>query len=100
MAADFQNLYSNLCGEAKGGSFGSKFVTVCVSGNEQNQVEMKGYQVFPLSHNAFCIMVWAFSARFVKLLLQCYLAPAQNVCLYSTSDGSPLSHRSLTSVWL
>lgn len=45
MAADFQNLYSNLCSEAKGGSFGSKFVTVCVSGNEQNQVEMKGYQV-------------------------------------------------------
>ena len=55
MAADFQNLYSNLCGEAKGGSFGSKFVTVCVSGNDQNQVEMKGYQVFPLSHNAFCM---------------------------------------------
>ena len=45
MAADFQNLYSNLCSEAKGGTFGSKFVTVCVSGNEQNQVEMKGYQV-------------------------------------------------------
>ena len=49
MAADFQNLYSNLCSEAKGGTFGSKFVTVCVSGNEQNQVEMKGYQVLSLS---------------------------------------------------
>ena len=57
MAADFQNLYS---GEAKGGTFGSKFVTVCVSGNDQNQVEMKGYQVLSsrhhLVHNIVCLM--------------------------------------------
>ena len=33
-------------------------MTVCVSGNEQNQVEMKGYQVLPLSS--------PFSARFVN----------------------------------
>lgn len=45
MAADFQNLHSNPCREAKGGSFGSKFVTVCVSGDETNQVALKGYQV-------------------------------------------------------
>ena len=42
MVADF---HSNLCSEAKGGAFGSKFVTVCVSGNNQNQVDLKGYQV-------------------------------------------------------
>ena len=54
------NLYSNLCGEAKGGSFGSKFVTVCVSGNDQNQIVMKGYQVLSsrhhLVHNIVCLM--------------------------------------------
>ena len=49
MAADFQNLHSNLCSEAKGGAFGSKFVTVCVSGNDQNQVDLKGYQVLSWS---------------------------------------------------
>lgn len=49
MAADFQNLYSNLCSEAKGGTFGSKFVTVCVSGNEQNQVEIR-YSLFSRHH--------------------------------------------------
>ena len=46
MVADYQNLHSNLCSElAKGGAFGSKFVTVCVSGNDLNQVDLKGYQV-------------------------------------------------------
>ena len=80
MAADFQNLYSNLCGEAKGGSFGSKFVTVCVSGNDQNQVVMKGYQVLPLSRNAFCIMVWPL-AIFCTFLMQCNLARHENYCI-------------------
>ena len=61
MAADFQNLYSNLCSEAKGGTFGSKFVTVCVSGNEQNQVEMKGYQVLTL----YCIVCWSDHSPFL-----------------------------------
>ena len=54
MVADFQNLHSNLCSEAKGGAFGSKFVTVCVSGNDQNQVDLKGYQVLSWSIYTQC----------------------------------------------
>lgn len=45
MAAGFQNQYPNPCKAAKSGYFGSKFVTVCVSGNELKQVDLKGYQV-------------------------------------------------------
>eukprot|EP00731_Ephydatia_muelleri_P029459 Em0020g1103a len=45
MAADFQNQNPNPCNLAKKGYFGSKFVTVCVSGNESKQVDLQGYQV-------------------------------------------------------
>ena len=57
MAADFQNLHSNLCCEAKGGAFGSKFATVCVSSNDQNQVDLKGYQV--LLQPEICTQCWS-----------------------------------------
>ena len=46
-------------------------MTVCVSGNDQNQVEMKGYQVLPLSRNAFCIVVCTYCK-----LMQRNLVPA------------------------
>ena len=45
MAADFQNQFPNPCALSNSGYFGSKFVTVCVSGNETNQISLKGYQV-------------------------------------------------------
>ncbi|KAI6656894.1 Nuclear protein localization protein 4-like protein isoform X1 [Oopsacas minuta] len=45
MAANFQNKHPNLCKLASMGKFGSKFVTVCVEGNQDNEIEMRGYQV-------------------------------------------------------
>ncbi|XKL67144.1 hypothetical protein PGB90_010564 [Kerria lacca] len=45
MAGHFQNLHPNTCRFAPGGSFGSKFVTVCVTGDATNQVHMEGYSV-------------------------------------------------------
>ena len=45
MAAHFQMSNPNTCTQARDGTFGSKFVTVCVSGNESNQGDTKGYQV-------------------------------------------------------
>lgn len=45
MAAEFQNTHPSPCRVAKSGFFGSKFVTVCVSGNESKQVDLSGYQV-------------------------------------------------------
>lgn len=45
MAADLQNRYPNTCRLSKTGFFGSKFVTVCVSGNASNQIDLVGYQV-------------------------------------------------------
>lgn len=45
MAGYFQNRYPNLCRFSPNGLFGSKFVTVCVTGDDKNQVHMEGYQV-------------------------------------------------------
>ena len=45
MAAEFQMSHPNICSQASTGTFGSKFVTVCVSGNESNHPGTEGYQV-------------------------------------------------------
>lgn len=45
MAADFQNQFPNPCNLSRTGYFGSKFVTICVSGDEDKQISLKGYQV-------------------------------------------------------
>ncbi|XP_065900077.1 nuclear protein localization protein 4 homolog isoform X2 [Dysidea avara] len=45
MSAHFQNIHHNPCHLATNGSFGSKFVTVVVSGDENHQVHLRGYQV-------------------------------------------------------
>ena len=45
MAADFQNEVPNPCNLSRTGYFGTKFVTVCVSGDENHQISLKGYQV-------------------------------------------------------
>ncbi|KAK0173737.1 hypothetical protein PV328_006888 [Microctonus aethiopoides] len=45
MAGQFQNQHPNTCRFSPSGFFGSKFVTVCVTGDEKNQVHMEGYQV-------------------------------------------------------
>ncbi|EFX75107.1 hypothetical protein DAPPUDRAFT_306878 [Daphnia pulex] len=45
MAGNFQSLHPNPCRLSSDGYFGSKFVTVCVTGDSQNQVHMEGYQV-------------------------------------------------------
>ena len=55
MAADFQNSYPNSCSQSSKGYFGSKFVTVCISGNEFNQVDTTGYQV--INFNILIIMI-------------------------------------------
>lgn len=45
MAGHYQNVCPNACRLSPEGYFGSKSVTVCVTGNEDNQVHMEGYQV-------------------------------------------------------
>lgn len=45
MAADFQNQFPNACHFASDGHFGSKFVTVVVTGDSTNQIHFDGYQV-------------------------------------------------------
>ena len=45
MAGHFQSLHPNRCPMASNGYFGSKFVTICVTGHSQNQIHMEGYQV-------------------------------------------------------
>lgn len=45
MAGMFQNQHKNPCRFASNGFFGSKFATVCVTGDANNQVHMEGYQV-------------------------------------------------------
>ena len=46
MAADLQNSHPNPFNQSATGFFGSKFVTICVTGNEMNQVDTTGYQVY------------------------------------------------------
>ncbi|XP_060577563.1 nuclear protein localization protein 4 homolog [Ruditapes philippinarum] len=45
MAAQFQNKYPNPCKYSKDGHFGSKFVTVIVTGDQNGQIHFEGYQV-------------------------------------------------------
>ncbi|XP_066600186.1 nuclear protein localization protein 4 homolog [Prorops nasuta] len=45
MAGYFQNQHPNPCRFSPNNYFGSKFVTVCVTGDQKNQVHMEGYQV-------------------------------------------------------
>lgn len=45
MAGFFQNHHPNPCQLSPSGYFGSKFVTVCVTGDKNNQVHMEAYQV-------------------------------------------------------
>merc|ERR1711951_237173 len=44
-AGHYQNLYPNPCKHTEEGVFGSKFVTVCITGNKDCEVEMMAYQV-------------------------------------------------------
>lgn len=45
LAAHFQNENPNICKLSSNGRFGSKFVTVVVSGNEENHIHFDGWQV-------------------------------------------------------
>lgn len=45
LAGHLQNKYPNRCKYASNGLFGSKFVTVCVTGDDKKQVHMEGYAV-------------------------------------------------------
>lgn len=45
LAGYFQNKHPNVCKYASSGYFGSKFVTVCVTGDAKKQVHMEGYAV-------------------------------------------------------
>ena len=44
-AGRFQNEFPNPCQLSHDGYFGSKFGTVCVTGDKDNQIHMEGYQV-------------------------------------------------------
>ncbi|XP_061377196.1 nuclear protein localization protein 4 homolog [Danaus plexippus] len=44
-AGHFQNEHPNACRHASSGYFGSKFVTVCVTGDADNHIHLEGYQV-------------------------------------------------------
>nr|XP_034830337.1 nuclear protein localization protein 4 homolog [Maniola hyperantus] len=45
MAGHYQNQHPNACRHASSGYFGSKFFTVCVTGDSNNQIHLEGYQV-------------------------------------------------------
>ncbi|ESO96547.1 hypothetical protein LOTGIDRAFT_214584 [Lottia gigantea] len=45
MAGHFQNKFPNPCTWSSDGHFGSKFVTVIVTGDSKNQIHFEGYQV-------------------------------------------------------
>ncbi|XP_065065958.1 nuclear protein localization protein 4 homolog [Rhopilema esculentum] len=45
IAADFQTQNPNICKLSSNSKFGSKFVTVVVSGNEENHIHFDGWQV-------------------------------------------------------
>ncbi|CAG9803890.1 unnamed protein product [Chironomus riparius] len=45
LAGHFQNLHPNVCRQSSNGYLGSKFVTICVTGDKENQIHMEGYQV-------------------------------------------------------
>lgn len=45
MAGHFQNQHPNVCKLSPDGYFGSKFVTICFTGDANNHVHMEGYQV-------------------------------------------------------
>ncbi|KAL3274283.1 hypothetical protein HHI36_015688 [Cryptolaemus montrouzieri] len=53
MAGYYQNKYPNPCKYSSAGFFGSKFATVCVTGDKNNQVIMEGYQV---SHQCMALV--------------------------------------------
>ncbi len=45
MAGYFQNIYKNICKFSSDNYFGSKFVTVVITGDSNNQIHFEGYQV-------------------------------------------------------
>ncbi|XP_055602977.1 nuclear protein localization protein 4 homolog isoform X2 [Uranotaenia lowii] len=45
LAGHLQNKYPNRCKYSSNGYFGSKFITVCVTGDDKKQVHMEGYAV-------------------------------------------------------
>lgn len=44
-AGYYQNKYPNICQLSSDGYFGSKFGTICVTGDKDNTIHMEGYQV-------------------------------------------------------
>ena len=45
IAGKFQAKHPNPCKYSSQGKFGSKFVTVCVTGNDEHQIHLEGFQV-------------------------------------------------------
>lgn len=58
-AADFQNKYPNICRWSSDGVFGSKFVTVVVTGDKENQIHFEGYQVCHQISHSLCVSLLA-----------------------------------------
>ncbi|XP_058454688.1 nuclear protein localization protein 4 homolog isoform X2 [Malaya genurostris] len=69
LAGHLQNKYPNRCKYASNGYFGSKFTTVCVTGDDKKQVHMEGYAV-----SAQC------------------MALVRDNCLIPTKDASELGY--------
>ncbi len=88
MAAHFQNKHSNPCKLSKTGKFGSKFITVCVSGDESNQIHLKGYQVSVGC--VWCVCVWCCHVT-LQVSNQC-MALVRDDCLLPTLDAPELGY--------
>ena len=67
--------------------FGSKFVTVCVTGNKDNDIQMEGYQVRPLSP----VMIVTRNYNDVQVSNQC-MALVRDEILVPTKDAPELAY--------
>ena len=86
LAADLQNKHPNPCKHASSAFFGSKFTTLCVSGNEQHEVEIHGYQVYTPT-----VVGVACSNYSIQVSNQC-MALVRDDCLVPTLDAKELGY--------
>lgn len=84
MAGDLQNRHPNPCRHASSGYFGSKFTTLCVTGNEQHEVEIRGYQVG-------VAILWIWLSCLYQVSNQC-MALVRDDCLVPTLDAKELGY--------
>ena len=86
-AASYQNNAPNKSALTEEGMFGSKFVTVCVTGNKDNDIQMEGYQVRPLSP----VIIVTRNYDNVQVSNQC-MALVRDEILVPTKDAPELAY--------